>query len=1586
MNIQEKYEKLVELNVWCSEAKDNENAWDECIDKVLSILADVFGFEGILLTKIDDLDPIIKGTNVYHLNKGLIRATKRVLHDKQSKDEDILSIIYRTNKHRVVDPNNKSDPYWNNLHKDTVIKFKLTSPILFFPLLYQGKVEGIIHAQGSKMNMNNNSCYYKDLLNFTTPLASTLAARRRLDEARRERFLSEIATKINAESNFDRRVFIMLTAAKMEEGFRFSRAFFFSTDPRLKGHPLFGVMGIGPTTKFELEKNKRKTNGYTIDQYLKNYEQIVLKNRFNRKIVKLIEEKVKDNKWNFRKLREVLKSGELMIVDGSPINGSENLMGKDFWAEQSVLIPLIYEKHDSVGVVIVDNRWSEKIPLKPRSEALHRFLTPLTSAFCPSHDVTTIHGVGEELRRLEMQAGDKTRQKDQDTFEPICNQFAEIIGKRLNARITSIFIYDSSSGHLVRQGFHLDKTVSGGKKDCNFDEKYRCPHPDIERLPKRSYAIIKSFHTRKNFLYKTSSEIASIPLQDSIRKFNKVLPSKEVIKSVLIVPLTFEEKQVGVVRLINKASSYGSKNLEPHGFTIQDTFTLEVIVNQLAPHVRYQIRENQYLILNKVRKEIAKTLNRYEKAEIICKFVVKHLGYHLCVIRLKSGEQFSYLVHSASIPDEKIKSLEIIKKPLGKHSLSWSASLKNDSQCYSNIDKVPSKFSTAELKRFAKQNSYLSIATIPILASLTGQSGSECVGSLVVHSKIKRQFDRFEQEILLEMATILSKEIILEKRLAVSNFILSKGSFELLSDKGVEQALKNLVGLLKDALQTLGVQGEKRSSFDNLTFIITVKRGDRFVREFGYGPHWNEYKTSSNLQTQPKTPGSDYVTDEGIAVCAKIVQERGKTYAMIINAIKIDTRKSTNEYNGVLIPQIRKVRELKYKIIVPLKLGNRVEGVLIVYNDTDEPFGIEQLEVFLDLSPFMAMVLRLEKRLDIMAEVGRVLNEETDQERILELFLQNTKSILPPEGFEVSFVHFDTEFQDLIYKKYIDYLGNVISLNIKIPKDKFSISRYLLNQFKKEGEQGKKVVIWPDDFPSWKKKKWVPFIQPNFKGRVIAETDTALICHKEFLGVLCVTKRSTTKDEKPRINQFSVLDKFRVQSIGDHLASCLYRLKIISEQKREEISKLRAIDKFLEQIFSRKSIPIETMHQSIVSSVNKLINGAGCSLFLRLDYVSWDTHEDKDRFVLVATTGLIDRNKNITYQPTKEQIINQCYYNSGEGLTGWVAKYGVTLRINKREKDYLSLKRRNLIDLGFVKKIGGESRVSILCWKDKVKENTPISTESSPYLAVPVKLGNEVIAVIRVSEINTDARMKGKMSFTEFDERVLELCSRYILSSIILAHRLIAYKETAEDVTRELGHALTTRVGLVEASLTTLENKVGKKCKKYLVNARDAVDFLKHAGEISGRYYQAEKTNLKKRIDIAFLLDKIIKGLIKDKRIKWKKPKQRYWVLGNEGSLENVFFEMLVNSCEFTDHKNGQINLHVRKENMNCIVDIIDNGPGIHPSLRGRLFNLFAFYPEDRLGIALAMSKRIVEKHGGSICETNPKRGAHFRVTLPLIK
>jgi signal transduction histidine kinase len=111
-------------------------------------------------------------------------------------------------------------------------------------------------------------------------------------------------------------------------------------------------------------------------------------------------------------------------------------------------------------------------------------------------------------------------------------------------------------------------------------------------------------------------------------------------------------------------------------------------------------------------------------------------------------------------------------------------------------------------------------------------------------------------------------------------------------------------------------------------------------------------------------------------------------------------------------------------------------------------------------------------------------------------------------------------------------------------------------------------------------------------------------------------------------------------------------------------------------------------------------------------------------------------------------------------------------------------------------------------------------------------------------------------------------------------------------------------------------------------------------------------------------------------------------VMADDAQLESLFQNLIGNAIKFRGKKSPRIHVGVKKNEKDWIFSISDNGIGIDPQYFERIFIIFQRlhnreeYPGT--GIGLAISKRIVERHGGSIwIESQPEKGSTFFFTLP---
>jgi len=114
-------------------------------------------------------------------------------------------------------------------------------------------------------------------------------------------------------------------------------------------------------------------------------------------------------------------------------------------------------------------------------------------------------------------------------------------------------------------------------------------------------------------------------------------------------------------------------------------------------------------------------------------------------------------------------------------------------------------------------------------------------------------------------------------------------------------------------------------------------------------------------------------------------------------------------------------------------------------------------------------------------------------------------------------------------------------------------------------------------------------------------------------------------------------------------------------------------------------------------------------------------------------------------------------------------------------------------------------------------------------------------------------------------------------------------------------------------------------------------------------------------------------------------------VQGDFQRLQQVVWNLLSNAIKFTP-KDGGVHVEVKRHGSHIQITVKDTGAGISKDFLPYVFNRFSQADSSTtrahggLGVGLAITKSIVELHGGSVLVSSPGegQGATFMVNLPL--
>jgi two-component system C4-dicarboxylate transport sensor histidine kinase DctB len=102
-------------------------------------------------------------------------------------------------------------------------------------------------------------------------------------------------------------------------------------------------------------------------------------------------------------------------------------------------------------------------------------------------------------------------------------------------------------------------------------------------------------------------------------------------------------------------------------------------------------------------------------------------------------------------------------------------------------------------------------------------------------------------------------------------------------------------------------------------------------------------------------------------------------------------------------------------------------------------------------------------------------------------------------------------------------------------------------------------------------------------------------------------------------------------------------------------------------------------------------------------------------------------------------------------------------------------------------------------------------------------------------------------------------------------------------------------------------------------------------------------------------------------------------------TLQQILFNLLANARDALAGRDGAVEVAAGREDEAVRVWVEDDGPGIDPVVRERLFTPFVTGKPDGTGLGLWLCRHLAVRAGGSLTHVPLERGARFEVRLPCV-
>jgi signal transduction histidine kinase/putative methionine-R-sulfoxide reductase with GAF domain len=366
--------------------------------------------------------------------------------------------------------------------------------------------------------------------------------------------------------------------------------------------------------------------------------------------------------------------------------------------------------------------------------------------------------------------------------------------------------------------------------------------------------------------------------------------------------------------------------------------------------------------------------------------------------------------------------------------------------------------------------------------------------------------------------------------------------------------------------------------------------------------------------------------------------------------------------------------------------------------------------------------------------------------------------------------------------------------------------------------------------------------------------------------------------------------------------------------------------------------------------------------------VAWVTillmNETTKKLEVMTSTGSLLKNAL-----KKNKIME---YELGEGISGWVAKNGDSLRLDRCGDS------KELIRYGVD-----------LSWRGKFIEEPVDHPEDTPFLGIPIKKGNKIKGVIRL------ARGHYSQAFTYQEQKTMESVAIALAVVIENAERI---KNLREDHYKAV-HDLNNFIGGAEVILDKLtSDKVPadkiqswqKMAASNVKSLRMIIDNLNQAGRMELGLLTVQKKNIEleeiiKDCTSLSIYEPLLKKLDKTGvKIIVNNPQEIKTLITSYDGFQSIVSNLISNAVKFANN-NTNIEVNISREVNDYHVEVVNYGTIIPKEEQVKLFLRHPFWSNNPRGLGLIIVKEWADRLGGRIeVESNVDTGTRFKLTLSL--
>jgi len=276
----------------------------------------------------------------------------------------------------------------------------------------------------------------------------------------------------------------------------------------------------------------------------------------------------------------------------------------------------------------------------------------------------------------------------------------------------------------------------------------------------------------------------------------------------------------------------------------------------------------------------------------------------------------------------------------------------------------------------------------------------------------------------------------------------------------------------------------------------------------------------------------------------------------------------------------------------------------------------------------------------------------------------------------------------------------------------------------------------------------------------------------------------------------------------------------------------------------------------------------------------------------------------------------------------------------------------------------------------------------------PVSLLSVKVQELRLEDKNEPLAYEGDSEdeisqlIGQYNRMVSKLESSKI--QLVKLEREGAWREMARQVAHDIKNPLTT----MKLSMQQLERLSGspEQAAAYLRKAiTRLIEQIDSLAQIASEFSMFANLDIKSKNDV--VINEVVESVHdlfseqKQVNLSLSLPEERFHILGDKNHLIRVFNNLVINAIQaIPSDRQGHIKVSLSRQGNLSVIQISDNGGGIPPEIRDRVFEPNFTTKTSGSGLGLAICKKIIEAHDGDIrFVTRDNEGTDFFVEIPVV-